>query len=96
MMPTQDRPQEAATALSPGPGTPTHPIEHSQRLRAAWRGWRVRVTITSLIARIRVRTWVAAFELEEARHGYAAHRHYMRSAGCCIALSVLRLPRWLA
>ena len=90
-MTMQDRPQEAATALSPGPGAPTRPIEDSQRLRPARRGWQVRVAIKGLIARIRVRTWVAAYELEEARHGHAAHRRYLRSAACCIALAALGL-----
>ena len=50
----------------------------------------------NLISRIRFRTWVAAYELEEARQAHAAHHRYLRSAGCCLALSILSILRWPA
>ena len=45
----------------------------------------------SAIAKLRVRLWVAAYEIEEARAGHAAGRRYLRSAGCCVALGILML-----
>lgn len=41
--------------------------------------------------RIGNRAWLAAYDLEEAREGHAAGGRYLRSAGCCIALAILRL-----
>ena len=45
----------------------------------------------SLLARIRLRTWVAAYELEEARAAHASARRYLRSAACCVALCFLSM-----
>lgn len=88
-MSAQDRREQAAMATSLGPGTHAYPLDHSRRLAPVWRVCRAGVTIVNLVARIRRLAWVAAYELEEARQAHAAHRRYLRSAGCCAALCVL-------
>ena len=43
------------------------------------------------LARLRRRTWVAAYAFEESRAAHASQGRYLRSAGCCIALFFLTL-----
>jgi hypothetical protein len=47
----------------------------------------------SIIASLKRRAWIAAYELEEAREVSAAKGRYLRSAGCCVSLSFLTLFR---
>ena len=47
----------------------------------------------SLLAKFRLRAWVAAYELEESRAAHASEGRYLRSAGRCVALSFLTLFR---
>ena len=45
------------------------------------------------IAKLRIRLWVTAYCLEEARQSHATSRRYLRSAVCCIGLALLRAMR---
>ena len=86
-MSTHNRTDRAAKARSPDSGAPTRPYERSPLLELSRR---VGEGVRNLIARLRIRIWVAAYEIEEARQAHAAHRRYLRSAGCCcVALCVL-------
>ena len=85
-MSTPNRTDQAAKARSPDSGAPSRPYEQSPLLEPARR---VGEGVRNLIARLRIRIWVAAYEIEGARQAHAAHRRYLRSAGCCVALCVL-------
>jgi hypothetical protein len=85
-MSTHNRTDQAANARPQNSGAPTRPYEQSPLLEPTRR---VGEGVRNLIARLRIRIWVAAYEIEEGRQAHAAHRRYLRSTGCCVALRVL-------
>ena len=47
--------------------------------------------MAELIARIQRQLWIAAYVVEESRERHTIHRRYVRSALCCLGLTVLQL-----
>lgn len=46
---------------------------------------------TDLLAVLARRVWLIAYTLEESRQCYAGRRQFVREAGACVALALLRL-----
>lgn len=47
----------------------------------------------AMLAAIKMRIWLLDYELEEARQLHAARRHFLKEAGVCITLALLRFGR---
>lgn len=90
-MNSRDLTKRVAKAFSPCSGTQHQPQNHSEPVASA--GHQLPMVVRSLVGRARLRTWIAAYELEESRQLHAGAQRYLRSAWCCVGLSALRLLR---